>query len=57
MNWKNSNTTSLQIHRFILKEHYSDLNEEMPCNYKLNEYGKTSDNIKKKKKFNKNYIK
>jgi len=55
INWKNQNTNFLWIHRFILKEHYSDLNEEKTCNYKLKENSEISDNTEKKKTL-KNYV-
>ena len=55
INWKNQNTNFLWIHRFILKEHYSDLNEEKACNYKSKENSEISDNTEKKKTL-KNYV-
>ena len=51
INWKNSNTNFLWIHRFILKEHYLD--EEDPNYYKLKEDDEISRNNKPKKSFKK----
>ena len=48
INWKNSNINFLWIHKFILKDHYLDLNEEKPFYYKTKKDVKISDNNKKK---------
>ena len=53
INWKNSNTNFLWIHKFILKDHYLDLNEENQCYCKSKEDNEIYDNNKKKKSLKK----
>ena len=47
INWKNSNTNFLWIHKFILKDHYFDLNEDL-SHHKSKEDDEIYDNNKKK---------
>ena len=46
--WKNSNTNFLWIYKFIMKDHYLDLNEEYPSYYKYKDDESFGD-IKRKK--------